>query len=99
MPRILRTRSCDADLFDIAVRIAEHNPPAADALIDVFHRKFGLLAEFPSMGRQRPELGEGIRSLPIGNYMVFYRPVDDGIELIRVLHGSRNARRQLRHEQ
>jgi toxin ParE1/3/4 len=98
MPRILRTRSCDADLFDIAVHIAEHNPSAADALIDVFHRKFELLAEFPTMGRQRPELGNGIRSLPIGDYMVFYRSIEDGIELIRVLHGARNARKLLRHE-
>lgn len=99
MPRILRTSSCDADLFDIAVHIAEDNPTAADALIDVFDRKFLLLAEFPTMRRQRPELGNRIRSLPIGNYMVFYRLIDDGIGLIRVLHGARNARRLLKHEQ
>jgi len=50
MPRILRTRSCDADLFDIAAHIGEDNPRAADALIDIFNRKFLLRAEFPTMG-------------------------------------------------
>ncbi len=99
MPHILRTTSCDADLFDIAVYIGEDNPQAADALIDVLNRKFILLAEFPTMGRQRPELGNGIRSFPIGNYMVFYRLIDDGIELIRVLHGARNAKRLFKDRQ
>jgi len=30
-----------------------------------------------------------LRSLPVGNYLVFYLPLDDGIEVVRVLHGSR----------
>jgi toxin ParE1/3/4 len=38
----------------------------------------------------------GMRSWPIrgfGNHLVFYRPTDDGIEILRVLHGARDLRR------
>ncbi len=38
----------------------------------------------------RPELGEGIRSFPSGNYVIFYRTVEGGIEIMRVLHGARD---------
>jgi toxin ParE1/3/4 len=28
--------------------------------------------------------------LPLGNYIIFYRPIDDGIEVVRILHGARD---------
>ena len=34
-----------------------------------------------------PRIG---RSFPLGNHLIFYRPIDDGIELVRVLHGARD---------
>ena len=48
------------------------------------------LAENPSMGRSRPEYGRGIRSFPIGNYVVFYRPTEEGVDVVRVVHGARD---------
>jgi len=42
------------------------------------------------MGRKVEELAPNLRSFPIGSYLIFYRPVEDGIELIRVLHGARD---------
>lgn len=39
----------------------------------------------PKAGRARPELAESIRSFPVGNYILFYRPIQDGIELVRFL--------------
>jgi toxin ParE1/3/4 len=35
-------------------------------------------------------LSEGLRSFPVGDYLVFYREADQGIEIVRVLHGSRD---------
>ena len=96
MSRILRTKTCDADLLEIASYISSDNPAAADALIGTCHEKFLMLADFPSLGRQRPELGQRIRSQPVGNYVIFYRPIEDGILVLRVLHGSRNLRRIFR---
>ncbi|MBF0110069.1 MAG: type II toxin-antitoxin system RelE/ParE family toxin [Magnetococcales bacterium] len=28
---------------------------------------------------------------PVGNYLIFYRPANHGVEIIRVLHASRNV--------
>jgi toxin ParE1/3/4 len=45
------------------------------------------------MGANRDRLGSGLRSFPVGNYLVFYRTVPDGIELVRLLHGARDLSR------
>ena len=44
----------------------------------------------PYVGRHREELSPRLRSLPVGNYVIFYRPMEDGIEVARVLHGARD---------
>jgi len=38
----------------------------------------------------RPELALAVRSFPVGNYVIFYRPHGDGIVVIPVLHGARD---------
>jgi len=98
MPRIIRTKTADRDLLEIAAYIARDNPPAADALIDTFHEKFSLLSEFPRLGQERPELAADLRSLPVGKYLILYRPLRDGILVLRVVHGARNLRRLFRRK-
>jgi plasmid stabilization system protein ParE len=46
--------------------------------------------EFPELGRSRDELCQGCRSLLVKKYLVFYRLLPNAIEIVRVLHGSRN---------
>ena len=48
------------------------------------------LAQFPEMGANREELMPGLRSLPVGNYLVFYLPIERGIEIVRILPGMRD---------
>jgi toxin ParE1/3/4 len=57
---------------------------------------FRLLAVHPNLGRatqlSNPFL-TGTRMFPLKNFdqhVVFYRPVQRGIEIIRVVHGSRD---------
>jgi toxin ParE1/3/4 len=45
------------------------------------------------MGRLRPELVPKLRSFPVGEYVVFYRSIRDGIEVVRVLNGARDIGR------
>jgi len=42
------------------------------------------------MGVSREELAHDLRSLAVGNYLIFYLPIDDGIEVVRVLSGMRD---------
>jgi len=71
----------------------------ADAFVDLVDSKFQVLSHGPSLGRRRPELSSDIRSLAIGRYVVFYRPLSRGIEVIRVLHGSRDIESIFENEQ
>ncbi len=96
MPRILKTPEAELDLVEIAAYIEADNPAAADHLLDLFEQKFRLLSEFPLLGRTRDELAPSLRSFPVGSYVIFYLPLSDGIDVIRVLHGARNIRRLFR---
>ena len=91
MPRITRRPLAAADIFDIWDHIAEDNLTAADHWTDQLDEKFGLLATQPLMGRARDELLPGLRSFPVGRYVVFYEPIDNGIDVVRVLHGARDV--------
>lgn len=77
-----------SDLRRIVDYIARDNPNAASEFVERLYEKFSTLAEFPFMGSERAELGDDIRSLPIGAYLIFYRSAKDGIEIVRVLHGA-----------
>ena len=46
-----------------------------------------MIAENLLIGRSRDEVRLGLRTFPVGNYLLIYRPVQDGIEIVRVLHG------------
>lgn len=90
MARVRTTVLAEQDLEEIWLYIAADNIDAADALIDELVEKSTLLAINVELGRARPELHEGLRSFPVGNYVLFYRPESGGIELTRVLHGARD---------
>jgi toxin ParE1/3/4 len=66
---------------------------AADGLLESLEATALMLSTHSRAGTERPELGKRLRSFPVGNYIIFYRPKRDGIELARVLHGSRNLLR------
>ena len=91
MPRIIRAPQAEEDLFEIGLYIARDNPVAADRLLDTIEQKLDLLARQPMVGSDCSYLAEGLRRFPIGNYVVYYRPFPDGIEVVRVLHGARDA--------
>lgn len=53
----------------------------ADQQIVGLHLRLGLLSDFPYMGRERPELVEGIRSFVSSSpsYTILYFPLEDWI--------------------
>ena len=79
-----------SDLGEIWFYIAQDDPEAADKFIRVIVSRFPKLAAMPELGRQREELSPRLRSFPVGRYVIFYRPMENGIEIARVLHGARD---------
>jgi toxin ParE1/3/4 len=90
MARARRSPLARADLKEIADFIAQDNLDAAMRFLDQVDAVCQRLADFPGMGPRRDELQPGLRSFPIGNYLLLYRVVPGGIELARVIHGARN---------
>lgn len=52
---------------------------------------FERLASMPGLGRSQEHRRPDLRSWPVGSYLIFYRPLADGVEVVRVLHGSRDV--------
>jgi toxin ParE1/3/4 len=90
--RLNFSRRAERDLNLIGDHIKQHNPAAAERWVDLIESKCRSLAEHPGVGRSRSDLRKNLRSLAVGNYIIFYRRIQGGIEIVRVLHGRRNLR-------
>jgi toxin ParE1/3/4 len=66
----------------------------ADRFVDAITERFVLLAGMPDMGRSRNEIEPGLRSFPVGDYLIYYRRRPrGGIVISRVIHGKRDQAR------
>jgi toxin ParE1/3/4 len=81
------------DLEQAHDAIAQHNPRAAAKFLDAVEAKFQTLATFPEIGGRCEDVAAGLRCLPVKRYLIFYRLRADGVEVVRVLHGSRDVGR------
>lgn len=92
---ILRTEPAKRDLAEIWLYIALDSPGAADHLVDTIDEKLKMLEENPRLGTTRDDLLPSVRAYGVGSYLLFYKQIPAGIELLRVLHGARTLRRLL----
>ena len=90
MPRVTLSKQAKQDLRSIWSYIAQENPRAADHVLDTLDDAVGLLADNPQLGPARPDIAPELRYLVSGNYLILYREVTKGAEVVRVLHGARN---------
>jgi toxin ParE1/3/4 len=84
------------ELWEIWYFIAQNNPDAAARVIEAAYKTFKMPAANPDVGRPRrfrdPKLRD-VRSWRIAgfeNYLIFYRRVAGGIQVIHVYHGARD---------
>jgi toxin ParE1/3/4 len=91
MRRVHLSADAASDLDDIWFRIAEDSLINADRMLERIHdAAHATLLPFPEAGRSRDELGLGLRSFAVGKYVLFYTIIDDGIAIVRVIHGARD---------
>ena len=84
------TPEAEEDLADIWAYIARDSERNADRFLRKLIETMSRLAAFPGMGPARDELAKGMRSFPVGNFVIFYLKSSEGIQVIRVLHGARD---------
>jgi toxin ParE1/3/4 len=95
--RVLKKPQVERDLVDHFSFIAQDKLGPAERFLQTADETFKFLADNPLIGQEwdspLPELA-GIRvfSMPkaFRNYLIFYRPVRDGAEILTILHGSRD---------
>lgn len=86
------------DLVGMWEFVAQENPNSADRLLQRLVAQYKSLAENPGMGRLREELRSGLRSFAVGNYLILYYPIPEGIAVFRIIHGARDLERLLERE-
>lgn len=90
MAKAIITPEAEEDIDQIIAYIAIDNPDASAIFYDRFIHFFETLAANPRAGRERDELGEGLRCFPVGSYLVFYRFWAGEIAITRVVHAARD---------
>jgi toxin ParE1/3/4 len=90
MSRYVFTIQARLDIKEINRFIARENPQAATRFVDAVEEKCKVLADFPNMGRSFDYLAPSLRGFSVGNYLIFYRQIENGIEVERVLSGYRD---------
>lgn len=96
MPRIILSEFVETELAAIWDYIAIDNSDAADRFLEAARDTFQTLAQMPGLGRIRtfPQARlNNMRSFRVRDferYLIFYRPIQDGIEVFHVLRGARD---------
>lgn len=88
---VVLSAAAEADLEQIGDWIARDNPLRAASFVFELRQCCNGLAEHPLrfqlVGRFA---SRGIRRRVHGAYLIFYRPDDAGVTVLRVLHGARD---------
>lgn len=87
---IKRSAKARADLLEIWLYVADHDERAADRVLDEIERVCRLISTHPKMGRERPDVLQGVRSFGVTSWTIFYRIETGFIDIARVLHGARD---------
>ena len=99
--RVIRRPAANRDLIDRFAYIGQDSEGSATRFLSAAEDTFLELAHMPGMGvavSLRSSRDSNLRRWRIQgfeNFLIFYRPIEDGIEVIRVLHGAREIERLL----
>jgi toxin ParE1/3/4 len=90
MPQYVINVLASRDLNEIADYFAENSLEAGDRFFRTFNSKCNQLVTFPNSGKSYETIYPGLRGLSLEGYIIFYRILDEGIEILRVVSGRRN---------
>ncbi|WP_319422434.1 type II toxin-antitoxin system RelE/ParE family toxin [Pleurocapsa sp. FMAR1] len=97
MGKVLKRPIVINDLIELATYIGNNNLDISDDFLLAAENTFAQLGNFPQLGKSSkfdsPELIDIRQKAVKGfeSYLVFYRLIEDGVEIIRVIHGARNV--------
>jgi toxin ParE1/3/4 len=91
MAQVLFTPLAEQDIKEIYLYLIEiaGQDLANKFLIDI-RDKCLLFSNNPLLGKLRNEFIVNLRSFPFKKYVIFYIPIDKGIDVLRIIHSSRD---------
>jgi toxin ParE1/3/4 len=90
-PQFRLTEPAIKDIEQIADYIASQSGLAeSEKFLSKLDAKFAKIVQFPNLGRQRDEILLNIRSLSIDTYLILYMPIEQDVEILRIVSGYRN---------
>ena len=93
MRRYRLTSPARRDLRDVWKVVAHRSEARADRFLDELAARFQEIADGPRAPGSKDILYDsGCRIHTVCEFIVFYRPRDDGIEIIRILEGLDDLR-------
>lgn len=94
--QIFKRPQAERDIEEAFVYIAEDNLDVAVYFLAAVEDSIEQLAQFPLIGKQRSFTDKRFQHIRMWrvkdytDYLIFYQVVDDRIEIIRMVHGSRD---------
>ena len=95
---IARLAEVPRDLLELSLYIAQDNPEAAHRFLQAAEETFQDLERLPKIGATREFQDDRLSGMRIWlvkgfpRHLIFYRPIEDGVEIIRVLHSARDIK-------
>ena len=96
MARVVKASTAERDLLELFVFLGRGSVRAANRFLAAADQTCARLAAMPGLGSacesDHPAL-VGLRLWPVHGfpkYLILYRPLEDGIEVLRVFHGARD---------
>ena len=90
MKELLVIREAEVDILEIFLYLSEVSGERARRITYDIDDKCHGLCQFPDLGRIRDDLGQNLRSLPVGNYLIVYELTEIRINILHVIHSSRD---------
>jgi toxin ParE1/3/4 len=91
--KVIYSPEAELDIDDIWLYIAADNQLKATELINTIKKTCIFLAENPEAGTEREYLKQGLRHFSIKNRAIYYKIKNNDIEIVRILHGSRDVKK------
>lgn len=90
MSRYIISPEASQDLDEISDYFLSRSIKAGEQFVNAFEQKCRNLVKFPNMGRSYAEIEASLRGVPLDGYIILYRVIEDGVEIVRVVSGYRN---------
>ncbi|ODT98530.1 MAG: hypothetical protein ABS79_05725 [Planctomycetes bacterium SCN 63-9] len=90
MATVNRSARAQQDLEAILDYLDAQNPETVDRFALKFDQMCNLYAAHPHIGASAEAYATNLRHFTVWNYAIFYRPIPEGIEIIRIIHGARD---------